>query len=64
LLQATNRQSEAEPLLRRALRILFVSLGDEHPHTQIVRHNAIALLHALGRSDDEIAATLDDGLAG
>jgi len=50
--------------MRRALHILFVSLGGEHPSTQIVGKNAIALLRALGRSDDEIAATLADWLAG
>ncbi|MDS4013167.1 MAG: hypothetical protein RKP46_02290, partial [Candidatus Accumulibacter sp.] len=63
-LQATNRLSEAEPLQRRALRIFSVSLGSEHPHTQIARENTIHLLRTLGRSEDEIDATLAAVLAG
>jgi len=33
LLRDTNRPSEAEPLLRRALGIFEASLGPEHPDT-------------------------------
>jgi hypothetical protein len=34
------------------------SLGSEHPNSQTVRANTIALLQAMGRSDDEIADCL------
>ena len=44
LLQATNRLSEAEPLMRRALEICEASLGAEHPNTVIVRKNLESLL--------------------
>ncbi|WP_300332660.1 tetratricopeptide repeat protein [Accumulibacter sp.] len=64
LLGEMNRQSEAEPLMRRALRIVCLSLGREHPHTQIARKNTIHLLRTLGRSEDEIDATLAAVLAG
>ena len=44
LLQATNRLSEAEPLMRRALEIFEASLGADHPNTVIVRKNLESLL--------------------
>ena len=43
LLQDTNRLSEAEPLMRRALVIFDSSLGPEHPSTRTVRGNLAAL---------------------
>lgn len=33
LLQATNRLSEAEPMMRRALKLFEDSLGPDHPNT-------------------------------
>ena len=44
--------------MRRALRIVVASLGSEHPDSQIVRANTVALLQKMGRSDDEIADCL------
>ena len=64
LLLENARYAEAEPPLRRALAIAEANLGSEHPHTQIARENTIHLLRALGRSEDEIDATLADWLAG
>jgi tetratricopeptide (TPR) repeat protein len=58
LLQATNRLGEAEPLLRRAFLIFKQSLGPEHPNTQTVLNNYAGLLGALGRSREQILATL------
>jgi hypothetical protein len=43
LLQATNRLSEAEPLMRRALDIFERSFGPDHPSTKIVRRNLESL---------------------
>ncbi|MDA1252686.1 MAG: tetratricopeptide repeat protein, partial [Planctomycetota bacterium] len=48
LLQATNRLSEAEPLMRRAVEILRSSLGDDHPSTQTVAANYAALQKLTG----------------
>jgi len=39
LLQDSNRFSEAEPMYRRALKILEDSLGPDHPDTKTVRNN-------------------------
>ena len=58
LLQATNRLAEAEPLLLRAVAIFAASLGASHPNTKTVANNYAALLRKMGRSDDEIKATL------
>ncbi len=44
LLQATNRLSEAEPLMRRAVEIFEASLGADHPRTQIVQRNLAGML--------------------
>jgi len=52
LLQATNRLSEAEPLMRRALKILETSLGTEHPKTQIVRRNLELLLQEIAAQSE------------
>ena len=48
LLQATNRQTEAEPLMRRALAIFVNRLGDDHPNSVVVRNNHRALLKEIG----------------
>jgi hypothetical protein len=37
--KATNRLSEAEPIMRRTLKIFEDSLGSDHPSTQTVRDN-------------------------
>lgn len=50
LLQATNRQSEAEPLFRRALEISEASLRPEHPNSITIRQNLNLLLAARGGS--------------
>ena len=39
LYKATNRLSEAEPLMERALSIFETSLGPDHPRTITVRRN-------------------------
>ena len=39
LLLDTNRLTEAEPLMRRALEIFRQSLGEDHPSTQTVQWN-------------------------
>jgi len=49
LLQATNRLSEAEPLLRRALAIDEKSLGLEHPNVARDLSNLAQLLQSTGR---------------
>lgn len=43
---------EAEPLYQQALEILKEILGCEHPITQHVSHNYIAVLRKLGRDID------------
>ncbi|GLT24638.1 hypothetical protein GCM10007933_41270 [Zoogloea oryzae] len=58
LLQATDRLLEAEPLMRRALAIFIRNLGPDHPNSHIVGGNYIGLLHALGKPEAEIVATL------
>ena len=60
LLQATNRLIDAEPLMRRALVIFIKSASAEHPHSRIVGNNYISLLQGLGRTEDEIKASLGD----
>ncbi|MGJ8641471.1 MAG: tetratricopeptide repeat protein [Opitutaceae bacterium] len=49
LLQATNRLSEAEPLMRRALAIDESSYGDSHPNVAIQLNNLASLLQATNR---------------
>jgi ABC-type transporter Mla subunit MlaD len=60
-LKATDRLTEAEPLTRRVL-ITFVhfsrAVGSSHPHLQAAVDNYAVLLQAMGRSHDEILATL------
>jgi len=58
LLQATNRLAEAEPLMARGFAVFWQSLGFDHPNTQSVGGNYIALLQALGLSEPEIQAKL------
>jgi hypothetical protein len=62
LLQDTNRLEEAEPLSRRHLLILlaFSKQGFEHPHLQDALANYISLLQAMGRSEDEINAKVQE----
>jgi hypothetical protein len=49
LLQATNRLSEAEPLMRRALAIDAASFGLDHPEVAIRLNNLAQLLQATNR---------------
>jgi hypothetical protein len=61
LLQDTNRLPEAEPLMKRALIILLNftrRTGHVHPHLKAVFGNYITLLEEMGRSEEEIRATL------
>jgi hypothetical protein len=61
LLQDTNRLGEAEPLMRRALRILRASQRDTGyapPHLAGVISTYTALLVAMGRSKQEIEAAV------
>ena len=61
VLQATNRLAEAEPLLRRALEILVRftrATGYVHAHLESAAVNYAALLSDMGRSPEEIVATL------
>jgi hypothetical protein len=58
LLMDTNRLAEAEPLMARGFAVFWKSLGLDHPNTQSVGGNYIALLQALGLSEIEIQAKL------
>jgi len=61
LLRATNRLAEAEPLMRRALAILISftrATGHPHPHLQTFHNNYSKQLLAMGRSQEEVLATL------
>jgi CHAT domain-containing protein/tetratricopeptide (TPR) repeat protein len=49
LLQATNRLSEAEPLIRRALAIDEKSFGPEHPNVAAILNNLAGLLKDTNR---------------
>lgn len=60
LLQNTNCLIDAEPLMRRALVIFIKSASAEHPRSRIARNNYISLLQGLGRTEDEIKASLGD----
>ena len=48
--------------MRRALAIneASKSASAEHPHSRIVGNNYISLLQGLGRTEDEIKASLGD----
>ena len=61
LLQATNRLVEAEPLMRRQVEIyLKFTRATGHPHFRLkaAMDSYAILLEAMGRSRDEILATL------
>jgi len=51
LLQATNRLDQAEPLMRRALKIDEDSFGPDHPDVAIDLNNLAGLLKATNRLD-------------
>jgi tetratricopeptide (TPR) repeat protein len=63
LLQDTNRLAEAEPLSRRMLEI-FVSFtrstGHEHPHLRAAVRNYSRLLAAMGQSQEQIDAQIEN----
>ena len=52
LLQATNRLTEAEPLMRLALAIFVASLGADHPNSKVVRENLELLQQAIVPDSD------------
>jgi tetratricopeptide (TPR) repeat protein len=62
LLGATDRLAEAEPLSRRSV-VIFLDFtsrtGHEHPHLRATLANYWGFLEALGRSEAEIQAELD-----
>ena len=61
LLQATNRLGEAEPLMRRMVAIFlkfFASTGYPHPHWEVALGNYVKLMQAMGRTQEEMTATL------
>jgi len=61
LLRATNRLAEAEPLMRRHLGIFLKftrATGHPHPHLQDAVNNYAGLLMEMGRSEEQIHATL------
>jgi hypothetical protein len=62
LLQASNRLSEAEPLMRRMV-VIFLAFeratGHAHPNRDTALGNYAGLLAAMGQSKPEIAATID-----
>jgi tetratricopeptide (TPR) repeat protein len=63
LLWATNRLAEAEPLMRRYVEIFLKftrATGHPHPHLQHAVSYYAALLQAMGRSRNEILATLHE----
>jgi hypothetical protein len=63
LLRTTNRLAEAEPVALRALEILLRSsraTGHEHLDLGIVAGNYARLHSAMGRSDAQIVARLDE----
>ena len=60
LLQATNRLTEAEPLMRRNVEILiaFSQQGFQHPNLETGLSNYKSLLQALDLPESEIEAKL------
>jgi TIR domain-containing protein/NB-ARC domain-containing protein/tetratricopeptide repeat protein len=60
LLQAKALYAEAEPLMRRALRIFHKSLGLEHPNTQTALRNYIAMLAEMKLDEKHIEARLQE----
>lgn len=67
LLQATKRPAEAEPLMRRTVEIFAAfhqNTGHQHPDWQTAIRNYRALLAELGRTPEEVEATLREILHG
>ena len=61
LLEATNRLNEAEPLSRRAVRILMEfqsKTGHEHPDFRVVMANYRVFLEAVGKTSEHIEQQL------
>ena len=61
LLQATNRQGEAGPLLRRALAIFLdftYRTGQPHPHLNTAINNYARLLMQTGLSQEQAVARI------
>lgn len=61
MLQATNRLAEAEPLMRRMVEIFFKftrATGHPHPNLQDAVNNYAGLLQEMGRSREQILASL------
>jgi len=57
----TNRLAEAEPLMRRMAEIFLNcarATGHPHPHLRVAVDNYARLLQSMGRSQEEIRATL------
>ena len=50
--------AKAEPLMRRALTLRVKSLGTDHASSRAVAANYVALLQAMGRTQDEINSEL------
>ena len=62
LLRNTDHLAEAEPLSRRMAGIFLAftrRTGLEHPHLRTALGNHTALLRALGRSEEDIQAELE-----
>jgi hypothetical protein len=65
LLLTTNRLAEAEPLVRRMVMIFLKFIratGHPHLHLQDAINNYGGLLEAMGRSEEQIRATLTEML--
>ena len=63
LLQDTNRLAEAEPLMRRNVQIFLAftrATGHPHPYLRPAVSNYTGLLKVMGRSREEIKATLHE----
>ena len=63
LLQATNRLAEAEPLMRRMVEIFihFTRVtGHEHPHVWAAMSNYAGLLIAMGKTEQEVVAAIQE----
>ena len=62
LLQATNRLKEAEPLMRRVLRILFIfqkNTGYSNLHVEVSVNNYTRLMRSMGQDPEQIDLTLE-----
>ena len=60
LLRVTNRLADAEPLMRRSLKILIAlkQQGYQHPNLEAGINNYIGFLHAQGLSEEAIQAKI------